>query len=142
MVLDEAHRYIKKDSKYLLRENIFEQIAREGRKYALYLLISSQRPSELSGTVLSQCSNFIIHRIQNEVDMNYVYSILPYFSDDFANKIKQSVPGEAIVFGNCVAMPLHVRIQHASPEPNSENCKVHEEWFKTFPPIPPHINTA
>lgn len=142
LVLDEAHRYIKKDSKYLLRENIFEQIAREGRKYALYLLISSQRPSELSGTVLSQCSNFIVHRIQNEVDMNYVYSILPYFSDDFANKIKQSVPGEALVFGNCVAMPLHVRIKQASPEPNSENCKVHEEWFKTFPSLPPHINTA
>ncbi len=139
LVLDEAHRYIKKDSKYLLRENIFEQIAREGRKYALYLLISSQRPSELSGTVLSQCSNFIIHRIQNEVDMNYVYSILPYFSDDFANKIKQSVPGEALVFGNCVSMPLHVRIQQASPEPNSENCKVHEEWFKAFPAPPPEF---
>ncbi|EGQ7812899.1 TPA: ATP-binding protein [Vibrio parahaemolyticus] len=135
LVLDEAHRYIKKDSKYLLRDNIFEQIAREGRKYALYLLISSQRPSELSGTVLSQCSNFIIHRIQNEVDMNYVYSILPYFSDDFANKIKQSVPGEALVFGNCVSMPLHVRIQQAYPEPNSENCKVHEEWFKPFPAL-------
>lgn len=137
LVLDEAHRYIKKDSKYLLRENIFEQIAREGRKYALYLLISSQRPSELSETVLSQCSNFIIHRIQNEVDMKYVYAILPYFSDDFANKIKQSVPGEALIFGNCVSMPLHVRIKQAFPEPNSENCKVHEEWFKPFPPPPP-----
>lgn len=130
LILDEAHRYIKKDSKYLLRENIFEQIAREGRKYALYLIISSQRPSELSETVLSQCSNFIIHRVQNEVDMKYIYAILPFFSDDFANKIKQSMPGEALVFGNCVAMPLHVRIKQASPEPNSKNCKVHEEWFK------------
>ncbi|MCX9004475.1 DUF87 domain-containing protein [Citrobacter portucalensis] len=140
LVLDEAHRYIKKDSKYLLRENIFEQIAREGRKYALYLLISSQRPSELSETVLSQCSNFIIHRIQNEIDMKYVYAILPYFSDDFANKIKQSVPGEALIFGNCVSMPLHVRIKQAFPEPNSENCKVHEEWFKPFPPLPPELS--
>jgi hypothetical protein len=139
LVLDEAHRYIKKDSKYLLRSNIFEQIAREGRKYALYLLISSQRPSELSETVLSQCSNFIIHRIQNEIDMKYVYAILPYFSDDFANKIKQSVPGEALIFGNCVSMPLHVRIKQAYPEPNSENCKVHEEWFKPFPPPPPEF---
>ncbi|MGO3407728.1 ATP-binding protein [Marinomonas sp.] len=137
LVLDEAHRYIKKDSKYLLRENIFEQIAREGRKYALYLLISSQRPSELSETVLSQCSNFIVHRIQNEIDMKYVYAILPYFSDDFANKIKQSVPGEALIFGNCVSMPLHVRVKQAHPEPNSENCKVHKEWFKPFPLLPP-----
>jgi hypothetical protein len=132
LVLDEAHRYIKKDTKYLLRENIFEQIAREGRKYALYLMVSSQRPSELSETVLSQCSNFIIHRIQNEVDMRYVNAILPYFSEDFTNKIKQSVPGEALVFGNCVSMPLHVRIKQASPEPNSENCQVHKEWFKPF----------
>lgn len=130
LILDEAHRYIKKDTKYLLRENIFEQIAREGRKYSLYLLISSQRPSELSETVLSQCANFIIHRVQNEIDMKYVYAILPYFSDDFSNKIKQSVPGEALVFGNCVAMPLHVRVKQANPEPNSKNCIIHEEWFK------------
>jgi len=137
LVLDEAHRYIKKDSKYLIRENIFEQIAREGRKYALYLLISSQRPSELSETVLSQCSNFIIHRIQNEIDMKYVYAILPYFSEDFVNKIKQSIPGEALIFGNCVSMPLHVKIKQASPEPNSENCKIHLEWFKPHVPAPP-----
>ncbi len=130
LVLDEAHRYIKKDFKYLLRENIFERIAREGRKYSLYLLISSQRPSELSETVLSQCSNFIIHRIQNEIDMRYINAVLPYFSDDFVNKIKQSIPGEALIFGNCVSMPLHVTIQKSKPEPNSKNCIVSDEWFK------------
>lgn len=129
LILDEAHRYIKKDTKYLLKENIFEQIAREGRKYAIFLMISSQRPSELSETVLSQCSNFIIHRIQNEIDMRYIYSILPFFSEDFVNKIKQSIPGEALVFGNCVAMPLHLRIKKAYPEPNSENCHIQNEWF-------------
>ncbi len=130
LVLDEAHRYIKKDFKYLLRENIFERIAKEGRKYSLFLLISSQRPSELSETVLSQCSNFIIHRIQNEIDMRYINAVLPYFSDDFVNKIKQSIPGEALVFGNCVSMPLHVTIAKSEPEPNSKNCIVSEEWFR------------
>lgn len=129
LVLDEAHRYIKKDYKYLLRENIFERIAREGRKYSLYLLISSQRPSELSETVLSQCSNFIIHRVQNEIDMRYINAVLPYFSDDFINKIKQSIPGEALIFGNCVSMPLHVTINKSNPEPNSKNCIISEEWF-------------
>lgn len=129
LILDEAHRYIKKDYKYLLRENIFERIAREGRKYSLYLLISSQRPSELSETVLSQCSNFIIHRIQNEVDMRYINAVLPYFSDDFVNKIKQSIPGEALIFGNCVSMPLHVTINKSEPEPNSKNCEIAQEWF-------------
>lgn len=130
LVLDEAHRYIKKHYDYLLKENIFEKIAREGRKYSLYLLVSSQRPSELSETVLSQCGNFVIHRIQNEKDMHYIQAILPYFSDDFTNKIKQSIPGEALIFGNCVSMPLHLKIHEAEPSPNSKNCIVPEEWFK------------
>lgn len=130
LILDEAHRYIRKDAQYILRENIFEKIAREGRKYSLFLIISSQRPSELSETVLSQCANFIVHRIQNEVDLKYVYAILPYFSDDFITKIKQSVPGEALIFGNCVPMPLQVQVIQANPDPNSKNCEVDIEWFK------------
>lgn len=130
LFLDEAHRYIRKDAQYILRENIFEKIAREGRKYSLFLIVSSQRPSELSDTVLSQCANFIVHRIQNEVDLKYVYAILPYFSEDFITKIKQSVPGEALIFGNCVPMPLQVQVIQAKPDPNSKNCDVDEEWFK------------
>lgn len=130
IILDEAHRYIKKDSEYLLKENIFEKIAREGRKFSIYLLISSQRPSELSQTVLSQCGNYIIHRIQNEVDMSYIYSVLPYFSSDYINKIKQAIPGEALIFGNCVPMPLNVKISQAWPEPNSDNCIINQEWFR------------
>lgn len=129
IVLDEAHRYIKKDQKYLLKDNVFERIAREGRKFSLYLLISSQRPSELSETVLSQCANFIIHRIQNENDMRHINAVLPYFSEDFVSKIKQSVPGEALVFGDFVPMPMHVKIQKADPEPHSSNCKISEEWY-------------
>lgn len=129
LVLDEAHRYIKKDTEYILKDNIFERIAREGRKFSLYLLISSQRPSELSSTVLSQCGNYIIHRIQNNVDMKFIYSVLPYYSDDYTTKIKQSVPGEALIFGNCVPMPLQVKIHKANPDPNSDNCDISQEWF-------------
>lgn len=129
LVLDEAHRYIKKDQKYLLKDNVFERIAREGRKYSLYLLISSQRPSELSETVLSQCANFIIHRIQNENDMRHINAVLPYFSEDFVSKIKQSVAGEALVFGDFVPMPMHIKIQKANPEPHSSNCQISQEWY-------------
>lgn len=129
LILDEAHRYIKKDTDYILRENIFERIAREGRKFALYLLVSSQRPSELSSTVLSQCGNYIIHRIQNDLDMKYIYSVLPYYSEDYSIKIKQSVPGEALIFGNCVPLPLQVKVHLANPDPNSKNCKISEEWY-------------
>ena len=130
LILDEAHRYIHKDANYIMRENIFEKIAREGRKYSLFLIISSQRPSELSQTVLSQCGNYIVHRIQNEVDMKYVYSVLPYFSEDYVSKIKQSTPGEALIFGNCVPMPLMVKVEEANPAPDSKNCDVSEEWYK------------
>ena len=129
LILDEAHRYIKKDADYIMRENIFEKIAREGRKYSLYLIVSSQRPSELSQTVLSQCGNYIVHRIQNEVDMKYISSVLPYFSDDYTTKIKQAVPGEALIFGNCVPMPLMVKVTEANPAPNSSNCDIRKEWF-------------
>jgi hypothetical protein len=129
LILDEAHRYIKKDTEYILKENIFERIAREGRKFSYYLLISSQRPSELSSTVLSQCGNYIIHRIQNEFDMKYIYSVLPYYSDDYTTKIKQSIPGEALIFGNCVPMPLQIKVHKANPDPNSENCDISKEWF-------------
>lgn len=130
LILDEAHRYIRKDATYIMRENIFEKIAREGRKYSLFLMISSQRPSELSQTVLSQCGNYIVHRIQNEVDMKYIYSVLPYFSDDYTSKIKQAIPGEALIFGNCMPMPLMVKVTKAEPAPNSDNCIVNEEWFR------------
>ena len=132
LILDEAHRYIKKDTEYILKENIFERIAREGRKFSLFLLISSQRPSELSSTVLSQCGNYIVHRIQNEIDMKYIYSVLPYFSEDYTTKIKQAVPGEALIFGNCVPMPLQVKVIKANPDPNSENCDISEEWFQSI----------
>lgn len=129
LVLDEAHRYIKKDHDYIIKENIFEKVAREGRKFSTYLIVSSQRPSELSETVLSQCANFIIHRIQNERDMKYIYGVLPYFSESFSAKIKQSTPGEALVFGACVPMPLHVKVDKAEPEPDSQNCYIPQQWF-------------
>lgn len=132
LVLDEAHRYIKKDVDYILKQNIFERIAREGRKFSLFLIVSSQRPSELSPTVLSQCGNYIIHRIQNEVDMKFVYSVLPYFSADYTSKIKQQIPGEALIFGNCVPMPLQVLVHEANPAPNSKNCNIAKEWFVTI----------
>lgn len=131
LILDEAHRYIRKDKEYILKENLFERVAREGRKYACYLFISSQRPSELSPTVLSQCANYIIHRTQNKIDLDYIYSVLPYFSEDYLVKIKQASAGEALVFGSCVPMPLQVEIIKADPEPNSKNCSISIEWGLT-----------
>ena len=62
--------------------------------------------------------------------MKYIYSVLPYFSDDYITKIKQALPGEALIFGNCVPMPLMVKVTKANPAPNSDNCIINKEWFK------------
>lgn len=75
---------------------------------------------------------YIVHRIQNEIDLKYIYSVLPYFSADYITKIKQTVPGEALLFGNFVPMPLMVKINKAVPDPDSKNCEVDKEWFNNF----------
>lgn len=130
-VLDEARLYINKKNNYVLKENIFEKIAREGRIYFLFLLVFSQRPSELSETVLSQCGNFVIHRIQNEIDMRHIQTMMPFYSEDLTIKIRQSSPGEAVVLEYCVSMPFHLKIHRANPSPNSEYCMVAKEWFRS-----------
>lgn len=71
-----------------------------------------------------------VHRIQNEIDLKYIYSVLPYFSSDYITQIKQAVPGEALLFGNFVPMPLMVKIDRAIPDPDSKNCDIDKEWFK------------
>jgi DNA helicase HerA-like ATPase len=80
MVLEEAQNYIR-EPRFAEDESIsrivFERIAREGRKYGLGLVVASQRPSELSKTVLSQCSSFIVHRLQNPEDLRYFKEIVP-----------------------------------------------------------------
>ena len=62
-------------------------------------------------------------------DMKYVNSVLPYFSEDYVSKIKQAVPGEALIFGNCVPMPLMVKVDQAKPAPDSSNCHIAEQWY-------------
>ena len=62
--------------------------------------------------------------------MKYIYSVLPYYSEDYPIKIRQLVPGEALVFGNFVPMPLLIKVIEATPHPNSDNCIINEEWFK------------
>ena len=87
-VIEEAHRFIRNETNYgPLGYNIFERIAKEGRKYGLLLGISSQRPSELSKTVVSQCSNFIIHRVQNPDDLQYISRMVPYVNQGMIDRL-------------------------------------------------------
>ena len=100
LILEEAHRFVRSDMDYgVLGYNIFERIAKEGRKFGLLMGISSQRPSELSKTVVSQCSNFIIHKIQNPDDIQYISRMVPYVNQGIVDRITYLRRGHALVFG-------------------------------------------
>lgn len=132
MVLEEAQNYIpeinKKDRTSISRK-VFERIAREGRKYGLSLVISSQRPSELSKTVLSQCNSFIIHRLQNPDDQQYIRKLVSSASSEVLNQLPILPQQHAIILGDAVRTPVMARINTASPKPKSENPHFVENWL-------------
>ena len=129
-VIEEAHRFIRNETNYgPLGYNIFERIAKEGRKYGLLLGISSQRPSELSKTVVSQCSNFIIHRVQNPDDLQYISRMVPYVNQGMIDRLTYLQTGHALVFGTAINLPTLTRFDEASPKPDSENAKISERWY-------------
>lgn len=132
LVLEEAHRYISTDSGKVFGDanKIFERIAKEGRKYGMFLLISSQRPSELSKTVLSQCSNFIVHRIQNPEDLSHIRQITPHISETILRRMPSIPTQHALIFGHAVNLPTTFKVNEADPKPKSENNKISENWFK------------
>ncbi len=132
LVLEEAHRYISNDTHrtFLKANKIFEQIAKEGRKFGMLLLISSQRPSELSKTVLSQCSNFIVHRIQNPEDLSHIRQITPHIPESILKQIPSIPTQHALIFGHAVNLPTTFKVNDAYPRPKSDNNKISENWFK------------
>lgn len=132
MVLEEAQNYIpeinKKDRTSISRK-VFERIAREGRKYGLSLVISSQRPSELSKTVLSQCNSFIIHRLQNPDDQQYIRKLVSSASSEILNQLPILPQQHAVILGDAVRTPVMARINTANPKPKSENPRFIENWL-------------
>jgi DNA helicase HerA-like ATPase len=131
LVLEEAHRYISehKNSHFGEANKIFERVAKEGRKYGLFLMVSSQRPSELSKTVLSQCSNFIVHRIQNPDDLNHIRQMTPHISSNILYRLPSIPTQHALVFGSSVKIPTLFKVKDASPLPNSANSDIVKHWF-------------
>lgn len=131
LVLDEAQNYIA-DDRYSDRESIsklvFERIAREGRKYGLGLLLASQRPSELSKTAISQCSSFIVHRLQNPEDLRYFKEIVPGIYGPVLDQLSALAPQTALVLGECVRAPALVRILDADPMPRSKDPRFFRYW--------------
>lgn len=131
LVLEEAHRYISehKNSHFGEANKIFERVAKEGRKYGLFLMVSSQRPSELSKTVLSQCSNFIVHRIQNPDDLNHIRQMTPHISANILYRLPSIPTQHALVFGSSVQIPTLFKVNDANPLPNSANSDIIKHWF-------------
>ncbi len=132
LVLEEAHRYISDSpmGAFLKANRIFELIAKEGRKFGMLLIVSSQRPSELSKTVLSQCSNFIVHRIQNPEDLSHIRQITPHISDTILKRMPSIPTQHALIFGHAVNLPTTFKVNEAKPKPKSDNNKISENWFK------------
>jgi len=130
LIVEEAHRFIKNDSNTnSFGFNVFERIAKEGRKYGLLMGISSQRPSELSKTVVSQCSNFIIHRVQNPDDLQYISKMVPYINRGILDRLTYLQTGTALVFGTAINLPTLTRFNIASPATDSNSAKISEKWF-------------
>ncbi|MDD4375578.1 MAG: DUF87 domain-containing protein [Clostridia bacterium] len=129
LVLEEAHRYVQSDNdRFLLGYNIFERIAKEGRKYGIVLNLISQRPVELSDTVISQCSNFIIFKMTHPMDIEYIKKMLPNISADIIEKQKSLQPGMCVAFGKSFKVPMIVKMEMPNPEPHSSNCDVVSRW--------------
>lgn len=127
--LEEAHRYIQRDNDtYLLGYNIFERIAKEGRKYGVLLGIISQRPVEISDTVISQVSNFLIFKMTHPKDIKYIEEMLPNISADVIEKQKTLQPGSCVGFGSAFKIPMIMRLELPNPLPYSSNCDVSARW--------------
>ena len=127
--VEEAHRYVQNDGDVeLIGYNIFERAAKEGRKYGLIFNLISQRPVEISDTVISQCANFLIFKITHPRDLDYITKMLPNISADIIEKQKTLQPGTCMAFGGAFKIPTIVRMKMPDPAPSSSSCNVFETW--------------
>jgi DNA helicase HerA-like ATPase len=130
LVYEEAHNYIPRSegARYSSVKKAIERIAKEGRKYGISLMIVSQRPSEISETVFSQCNNFVAMRLTNPTDQRYVKRLLP----DDLGAITDALPSlerqEAIVIGDSGSVPSLLIVDEITDLPDSNDIAFHTEW--------------
>lgn len=133
LILEEAQNYIPevdKNGKKSITKKVFEKIAREGRKFGVSLIVSSQRPSELSKTILSQCNTFIVHKLQNPEDQRYIRQIVSSANEELLNQLPILPQQHAIIMGEAVRTPSQVKINDITKKPDSNNPKFIEQWLK------------
>lgn len=129
IIIEEAHRYVQKDiDTEVLGYNIFDRITKEGRKYGIILGLITQRPSELSDTAISQCSNFIILRMSHPLDLEYIRTMVPNVSSEIVQKLKTLKPGNCIAFGSAFKAPVYAYVEKPNPTPLSNNVDMSKVW--------------
>ena len=130
IIIEEAHRYVQKDKDIeILGYNIFERITKEGRKYGVFLGLITQRPSELSDTAISQCSNFVILRTLHPKDLGYIRDMVPNISQEIVAQLKNLRPGNCIAFGSAFKVPISMYVELPNPRPNSNNVDLQSVWY-------------
>ena len=130
IIIEEAHRYVQNDKDAeLLGYNIFDRITKEGRKYGVLLGLITQRPSELSETSISQCSNFLVLRTLHPKDLQYIKEMVPNVSEEVLQILKTLQPGNAIAFGSAFKVPVSLKMEKPNPEPLSSNSDVAKIWY-------------
>jgi uncharacterized protein len=129
LIIEEAHRYVVADNdKFLLGYNIFERIAKEGRKYGVLIDLISQRPVDISETVVAQMSNFLVLKMTHPKDLDYIEKMLPNISSDIIEKLNSLQAGTLVAFGSAFKIPLLIKMDLPNPLPYSSNCNVLERW--------------
>lgn len=130
VVCEEAHNYVPRSGgvQYDASRKSIERIAKEGRKYGVTLMVVSQRPSEVSETIFSQCSNFISLRLTNAVDQSYIKSLLPDLSVGMGDLLPNLGQGEFLTVGDAPLMPTVGRFALPEPEPHSRSVNYLQEW--------------
>lgn len=130
IIIEEAHRYVQNDKDVdIIGYNIFERITKEGRKYGVFLGLITQRPSELSDTAISQCSNFIILRTLHPKDLDYIKNMVPNISIEIVQQLKSLQPGHCIAFGSAFKVPISMYVELPNPTPNSNNVDLATIWY-------------
>lgn len=130
LMCEEAHAYIPRasESQFAGSRKSMERIAKEGRKYGVGLAVVSQRPHEVSETVLAQCGTFICLRITNPDDQAYIRSLVPESEGDLVSVLAGLGRGEALVLGEAVPIPTRLQFDKPNPTPNSDDVDFYEKW--------------
>ena len=130
LICEEAHAYIPREQggQYDGTKRMMERIAKEGRKYGVSIGLVSQRPTELSDTMLAQCSSFICLRTTNPDDQAYIKGLVPDAEGDLIDILTSLGRGEALVLGEATPLPMRVQIYRPNPEPKSNDVDYFTHW--------------